>query len=295
MVSWLARLPKAYAVLLTILAIALVGEVDFLSGVELRIYPLYYLPIAFAAWYLGRPWTVAAVGLSAVAWVASNYLAGLHFSAPGIWLFNTVMLITSFLTVGVLLAQLKESLTHEKQLSRLDPLTSLMNARAFHEEAARVLSVSRRKKRPVTIAYIDLDDFKGVNDIYGHHEGDAMLRQVASAISKSTRISDLAARMGGDEFVLLLPETGRKEAELSLERLSSRLSGVLESSPHPVTASIGAVVYAVISDPVDGMIRAADRRMYMAKAAGKNRIVIEVAEEPPASSAAPMAPGQLAE
>ena len=90
-----ARLPKPLAVALTVLGILVVGEVDFWSGVELRIYPLYYLPISFAAWYLGRVWTVAAVGLSALAWATSNYLAGLHFSAPGIWLFNTVMLIAS--------------------------------------------------------------------------------------------------------------------------------------------------------------------------------------------------------
>jgi diguanylate cyclase (GGDEF)-like protein len=291
--SWLAGLPKAYAVLLTVIGIALVAEVDFLTGVELRIYPLYYLPIAFAAWYLGRRWTVAAVGLSAAAWVTSNYLAGLHYSAPGIWLFNTVMLITSFLVVGVLLAQLKEALTHEKQLSRLDPLTSLMNARAFHEEAARILSVARRKKRPVTMAYIDLDDFKGVNDVHGHHEGDAMLRLVAGAILGTVRISDQAARMGGDEFVLLFPETGLAEARVGLDRLSRALGDVLESSPHPVTASIGAVVFNTVSDGVEAMIRAADRRMYMAKAAGKDRVVVELAEEAPAG--APVASRQLAE
>jgi diguanylate cyclase (GGDEF)-like protein len=289
--SLLARLPKPLAVLLTIVVIALVGELDYLTGVELRIYPLYNLPIAYAAWYLGRRWTVAAVGLSGVAWVVSNYLAGLHYSAPAIWLFNTVMLVTSFLVVGVLLAQLKESLTHEKQLSRLDPLTSLMNARAFHEEAARILSVARRKNRPVTVAYIDLDDFKSVNDTHGHHEGDEMLRLVATAIRSCTRISDLAARMGGDEFVLLLPETGPPEARLSLDRLRGFLGDALESAPHPVTASIGGVVFPAITEGIDAMIRAADRRMYMAKAAGKDRVVLDVAEAP----ALQVAPGQMAE
>jgi len=278
--------------MVTVLGVVAVGEVDFWSGVELRIYPLYYLPIAFAAWYLGRVWTVAAVGLSTVAWVASNYLAGLHYSAPGIWLFNTVMLISSFMVVGLLLAELKQALTHEKQLSRLDPLTSLMNARAFHEEAARILSVARRKKRPVTMAYIDLDDFKGVNDVHGHHEGDEMLRLVARAIRDTVRISDQCARMGGDEFVLLLPETGLDEARISLGRLSRALGDVLESSPHPVTASIGAVVFDTVSDGVDAMIRAADRRMYMAKAAGKDRVVVERAEEGPGT---PVASRQLAE
>ena len=294
MLALLARLPKPFAAMLTVLAIFLVGAVDFATGVELRTFPLYYLPIAFAAWYFGRTWTVVAVGLSTVAWVGSNFLAGLHYSSPAIWLFNTVMLISSFLVVGLLLAELKEALIHEKQLSRLDALTGLMNARAFREEAAPILSVARRKNRPVTVAYIDLDDFKGVNDAHGHHEGDAMLRHVASAIRRCTRISDLAARMGGDEFVLLLPETGAREARVSLDRLGCRLAEVLDSSRHPVTASIGAVVFATVTEGLDAMIHAADRRMYMAKAAGKDRLVIEAAEEP-AVAGHPVAPGQLAE
>ena len=294
MLALLARLPKPIAAMLTGLAIVVVAAVDFATGVELRTFPLYYLPIAFAAWHFGRTWTVFAVALSTVAWVVSNFLAGLHYSSPAIWLFNTVMLISSFLVVGLLLAQLKEALTHEKQLGRLDTLTGLMNARAFHEEAARVLSVARRKGRPVTVAYIDLDDFKGVNDTHGHHEGDEMLRHVASAIRRCTRMSDLAARLGGDEFVLLLPETGANEARVSLDRLGGCLAEILDDSPHPVTASIGGVVFTTVTEGLDAMIRAADRRMYMAKAAGKDRLVIETAEEPvPAER--PVAPGQLAE
>ena len=280
--SFLARLPKPIAALLTVLGVLVVAEVDFISGVELRIYPLYYLPIAFAAWYVGRAWTVVAVALSTLAWAGANYLAGLQFTGPGVWLFNTAMLGTSFLVVGLLLAQLKLALTHEKQLSRLDPLTSLLNARAFHEEAARVVSVARRKNRPVTIAYIDLDDFKGLNDTHGHHEGDEMLRQVAAAIRACTRISDVAARMGGDEFVLLLPETGHNEARLSLDRLRGVLVKALAKAPHPVTASIGAVVFDTVTGSVDAMVRAADQSMYAAKAAGKDRLVLDTAADPEA-------------
>jgi diguanylate cyclase (GGDEF)-like protein len=119
-----------------------------------------------------------------------------------------------------------------------------------------------------------------VNDVHGHHEGDEMLRLVAGAIRGTIRISDVAARMGGDEFVLLLPETGLAEAQVSLGRLSRALGDSLEKSPHPVTASIGAVVFGTVADGVDAMIRAADRRMYMAKAAGKDRVVVELAEGP---------------
>lgn len=287
------RLPKPIAALLTLLGILVVAVLDYASGIEVRIYPLYYLPVAFAAWYVGRSWTLAAATLSTVAWAVSNNLAGLHYSTPGIWVFNAAMHTISFVVVGLLLAQLKTALTQEKLLSRLDPLTSLMNARAFHEAAARVLAVARRKKQPVTVAYIDLDDFKGVNDTHGHHEGDEMLRRVAAAIRGAIRISDVAARVGGDEFVLLLPDAGPKGARISLERLRGHLGEALEASPHPLTASIGAVVFATVPAGVDAMVQAADRRMYIAKAAGKDRIVLDLAED--VAPAPPVASGHMAE
>jgi diguanylate cyclase (GGDEF)-like protein len=271
------HVPQPLSGLLTAGGIALVAIIDFVSGVELRVYPLYYLPIAFAAWYIGRSWTVAAAALSVTAWMISNYLAGLDYSTASIWVFNSVMHGVSFLVVGVLLAQLKVALAHEKQLSRLDPLTALMNSRAFDEEAARILSTARRKKRPVTLAYIDLDDFKIVNDTHGHHAGDELLRAVAGAIRGSVRVTDLAARIGGDEFALLLPETGHAEAKIALDRLRHRIQETLTGAPHTVTASIGGVVFPAVPDSFGRMVRAADRRMYAAKAAGRDRIVLDVA------------------
>ena len=268
------------AMLLTAIGILVVAAIDFVSGVELRVYPLYYLPLSFAAWYVGRAWTIAAAVLCTLVWAGSNYLAGLRYSTPGIWTFNAAMHGVSFVAVGLLLAQLKLALAHEKELSRLDPLTSLMNGRAFQEEAARMLSVARRRKRPITVAYIDLDGFKAVNDTQGHHAGDELLRTVAAAIRGCIRSSDLGARVGGDEFVLLLPETGPDEARVALDRLRGRLSQALAGAPQPVTTTIGAVVFTTAPGSVEAMVRGADERMYAAKAAGKNRIVLEVVDDP---------------
>ena len=285
---WPERLPRPWGMLLTAIGILVVAEIDFVSGVELRVYPLYYLPLSFAAWYVGRSWTLIAAALCTAAWMGSNYLAGMKYSAPEIWFFNTAMHGTSFLVVGLLLAGLKNALTHEQQLSRLDPLTSLLNARAFHDEARRVLSIGRRTHRPLTIAYIDLDDFKSVNDSHGHHAGDELLLSVSGAIRKCTRISDLSARIGGDEFVLLLPETGPAEARLVFDRLRSLIAQTLAGTPHPVTLSIGVVVFLTMPDTVEAMVRVADEGMYAAKAAGKNRIHLEVMDD------RPLAAGHLA-
>ena len=275
------NLPRPFVALLTVFGVLLVAEVDFASGVELRVYPLYSLPLSFAAWYVGRTWTVVTAGLCTLAWMGSNYLAGLTYSTTGIWLFNAAMHGTSFLVVGLLLAKLKNALADAQQLSRLDPLTSLLNARAFYDEARRVVSVGRRKKRPATIAYIDLDDFKAVNDTHGHHAGDELLLRVAGAIRKCIRISDITARMGGDEFVVLLPETGPPEARLVFDRLRGLIAQTLAETPYPVTASIGGVVFLTVPDTVEAMVHVADERMYAAKAAGKNRIQLDVVDDPP--------------
>lgn len=279
-----ARLPfsfsNPFAAAITGAGVLLVAEVDFVSGVELRVYPLYYLPLTFAAWYLGRSWTVVAAGLCTLSWVGSNSLAGLTYSSPGIWFFNATMHGMSFLVVGLLVAKLKSALADAEQLSRLDPLTSLLNARAFYDEAHRMVSLGRRKQRPVTIAYIDLDDFKAVNDNHGHHAGDEVLLRVAGAIRKCVRTSDVSARMGGDEFVLLLPETGPPEARLVFDRLRGLIVQSLAETPYPVTASIGGVVFTAVPDTVEAMVRVADERMYAAKAAGKNRMQLDVVDEP---------------
>jgi diguanylate cyclase (GGDEF)-like protein len=272
--------PKPLAAAMTLGGIAIVGVVDYYSGVELRVFPLYYLPISFAAWHLGRSWALAAATLSAASWLGSNYLAGLGFSGLGIWLFNLLMQGTSFATVGVLIAMLKRSAAHEQELSRKDPLTSLLNSRAFEEEAERVRALSRRGRHPVTIAYIDLDGFKGVNDTLGHQGGDRVLRSVATIVLKCTRSSDLTARLGGDEFAVLLPETGPIGAREMLERLRVHLAETLSQTECPVTASIGGVAFLTVPDTVDAMVREADGRMYAAKAAGKNRVQLDVVGEP---------------
>jgi diguanylate cyclase (GGDEF)-like protein len=270
-----ARFPAALGAALSALGVAAVAGLDFVSGVEIRVYPLYYLPIAFAAWYIGRQWALVISLLSTTAWVASNYYAGMHYSATAIWVFNACMHLVSFLVVGMLLAQLKTSLAHERELGRTDPLTALLNVRAFHEEARRVLSEARRKGRPVTAAYLDLDDFKSINERHGHHGGDETLRRVATAIRRSTRISDLAARVGGDEFVLVFPETGMEAARVALDRLREALAQTAGETGPLVTASVGAVVFEAIPESVEEMVRVADQWMYRAKAAGKDRVLLE--------------------
>jgi diguanylate cyclase (GGDEF)-like protein len=259
-----------------VIAIAIIGWVDFASGTELRIFPLYYLPISLLAWHAGRAGAVVGAALSALAWEESNILAGLQFSYEGVWVANTLFLGLSFATVGYLIASLRAGMMRERELSRTDPLTGLLNRRAFYEEAGLVLALCRRKERPVTLAYIDLDDFKVVNDTLGHQAGDDLIRRVAGLMRASTRPSDLCARFGGDEFAVLLPDADSREAEVALERVRSLLSETTAGDRRPVTGSIGAVTFITVPENLERMLSRADLTMYAAKAEGKNRLHLEV-------------------
>lgn len=254
----------------------MVAGVDYISGSELRVYPLYFAPIALLAWRLGHPGAAAGSVASAIGWTVSNYLAGLRFSHPALWVLNALTQTASFATVGFLISKLRSSLERERGLSRTDPLTGMLNTRAFHEESARLLSASRRSRRPLSIAYLDLDHFKSVNDQLGHRAGDDLLRTVATVLRDCVRPTDIAARIGGDEFVVLFPESGPSEAAIALERLRGALERSLAVGPWPVTASVGGVTFLTPPASVDDLVQQGDARMYAAKSSGRNQVHHEI-------------------
>ncbi len=275
-----APAPRAWIVWATaLLGVVVIGGIDWFSGVELRVFPLYYLPVGVVAWYRSRWGTLTISVLCGVAWFLSNYLAGMQFSRTAVWVANTVVQGGSFAIVALLIASLRTALSRERSLSRTDPLTALMNARAFHEDGARLLGPCRRNRRPVTVAYIDLDHFKAVNDQFGHQAGDDLLRAAAGALRASVRNSDLVARLGGDEFVALLPEVSPPEAALILERLRLAMATSVAAAPGGVTVSVGGITFLTLPAELQDMVRRADACMYVAKASGKNRVHLEVVGE----------------
>lgn len=269
------RLP-AGAVAAAAFALTLgVGVVDYGTGIEYRVFPLYFLPTSLAAWFLGRAGTVGVALLGAGAWLIFNYLGGLRYSHGSVWVVNFGTQATALAVVGLLIATVRAALERETRLSRTDVLTGLLNARAFCEEAERVLALARRQHAPVTLAFLDLDGFKGVNERAGHQGGDELLCGVAEAVRSSLRVTDVAARMGGDEFVVLLPATGAAGAAVILDRLRGRVAGAIGPERASVTVSIGAVTAEECPLDVDTLLQQADRAMYAAKAAGKNQVRLE--------------------
>lgn len=269
------RLSHPVAAGLVAVGIALVGWIDFSTGIEYRVNSLYYLPLSLAAWTLGGPATMVTAAVCTAVWFACNYYGGLEYSSSSVWFVNIVMQGISFGIVGFLITTVRRALAQAEALSRTDAVSSLLNSRAFGSEAGQMLALARRHGRPVTLAYIDLDNFKAVNDTHGHRAGDAVLRRVGELLRTSLRTTDLAARIGGDEFAVLFAETGPEAAGPTIERLRSRLAE-LHINGIEVKVSVGALCCVRPPVSIDAMLGRADRLMYGAKTGGKDRIRLEI-------------------
>ena len=173
---------------------------------------------------------------------------------------------------GLRIVQLQKQLL---ELSRMDSLTALHNRRAFDERFADAFDQAQRYHRPLSLAVIDVDHFKRINDRCGHDVGDAVLRQLAQRIADGTRQSDFAARLGGEEFAVLLPETALFEALQFGEKLRASIAAEPLAGEH-VTVSVGIASFPHSHvESTSQFFRAADQALYRAKDNGRNRVEIE--------------------
>lgn len=159
--------------------------------------------------------------------------------------------------------------------ARHDYLTGCLNRLGFMERARQELSRARRNHRPLSLIVMDIDHFKHINDTQGHQGGDKVLSELPAALAGSLREQDIFGRVGGEEFFIILPETGTAEAVLVAERLRMALADhafVCNRTTVPVTASFGCGSLRA-DDDLDRLIQRADRRMYLAKHAGRNRVI----------------------
>jgi len=191
------------------------------------------------------------------------------------------------LTVGLVLAlafsliALRRGLRRQRELACTDELTGLENRRAFYELAEREIGRAARYGKAFTVAYFDIDDFKQVNDRYGHAAGDAVLRLAADTARKTIRASDAVARLGGDEFAILLHETTAAASETVIRKLQTAVRNSVLVNGSAMTVSLGAVTCLEAPDTVDALLRSADELLYAAKRAGKDRSRHRVLGPPP--------------
>lgn len=248
------------------------GFLDYLTGYELSFSVFYLLPISVAAWYLGLKAGILFSWASATIWQVSNYFAGEVFSSPAVPYWNVITRLGFFIIVTFLLTRLRKVLEHERSQARVDFLTGVLNSRAFDQIAAAEIQRSARYDHPMTLAYLDLDNFKAINDNFGHSSGDMLLKNVAGTISENLRLTDHIARLGGDEFAILMPETGAEAALNVVTRVQSLIEEQMQKNHWPVTASIGMVTCLKPPLSTDKLIQMADEQMYLCKKNDKDCI-----------------------
>jgi diguanylate cyclase (GGDEF)-like protein len=269
---------KVLTVFLCVVLVLLIGVIDYQTGYELAFSLFYLIPICLATWVSGRDMGLLLSILSACAWYVADVLSGQIYSSPLIYLWNTGIRLGFFAVVAYLLAALHEALEQERNLSRTDHLTGAANTRAFLETIQSEINRFERYQHPFTVVYIDLDNFKAVNDRYGHLAGDKALHSIVTEIRKRLRKSDMVGRLGGDEFGLFLPETGQDASQAVVKKIRTGILESMQLRKLPVTASLGVVTCQAIPKSPEVLIKMADELMYSIKNHGKDGIGYSVFE-----------------
>ena len=266
------EIPPIGAVAIAAGIVGVVGVLDVATG-GLSLTDLYLLACFVGAWRAGLWGGLAITALCGVAMFTTDRLLG--FTAL-LHLRNRAIQLSLMAVVSVLVTALKRSYATLRQLAHHDPLTGLDNRQAFVERAELELAIARRDGRPFTVAYMDLDDFKKVNDAYGHAEGDRALRAIADVLRRRVRAADACARLGGDEFAVLLRVGSPEAAVRALEQLRRELVAEMARGGWRVGFSTGAVTVKKFDGTLDEALRIADGLMYEAKRGGKGSLRHEV-------------------
>jgi diguanylate cyclase (GGDEF)-like protein len=271
--------PVLFAI--SLILIILFGIIDFLTGFEFSFSLFYLIPVSITAWGIGKNAGLAMSVLSAVTWVVSNLLAGETYTNNFVLIWNTFMRLGFFSVVTILVHSLHLVLEEERSLARTDPLTGALNRRAFYDILTTKNLLALKNQRPCTLVYIDVDDFKRINDLKGHIAGDTVLKVVVNTIQNHIRNSDFLARLGGDEFALLLTESDQNTAQMIVERFYEKLHEAMQAQEWMITFSIGVMTFLTPPVSPSKMIGLTDQLMYQVKLNGKNDVRYSVYEELP--------------
>ncbi|HKP73848.1 MAG TPA: diguanylate cyclase [Pyrinomonadaceae bacterium] len=286
LIERLEQRSKPFLFTLGLLLVVLQSLINYLAGADFSFVLFYLLPVSLAAWLISRRAGVVISLASAVGYFVTETLLSEHFHEhPLIPYFNVLTRLATFLFVTSFVSALRRSHDHERELARTDDLTGVINRRSFFEAAQLEISRARRHKRPFTVAYMDVDDFKLINDRFGHSVGDTVLRTVSQTIKRTIRGIDVVARLGGDEFVILMPETDEEAAQIVVNRVHHDIMRTIRENRWPITFSVGVVTWTTPPRTVDVMLKQADDAMYQVKNNGKNKVShLKMSGEPVAAT-----------
>ena len=265
----LEGLPRPVVLLLGLALIAVIAWVDAITGPMVLLNVFYLLPVMFVAWVTASTayGLLAALATFLVGPVEA-YLDGMLVYTLPVAAWNAGMRTAVFCIVLLLLAEVRKLIARLQEQSLADELTGVANRRAFLIVTAREIERSRRYRHELSLAYLDIDGFKSVNDREGHAVGDRVLVALAGAARATTRSVDTVARLGGDEFVVLMPETDECAALPLADRLREVCAQAASVGASRLTCSVGVVTFVQPPKDVEELLTSADTLMYEVKAAG---------------------------
>lgn len=253
--------------------LVLVGCIDYFVPPEIYLSIFYLLPIYSLTWFVGRKAGIVAALLSAIASSVTHLInedINSFLLTIGFW--NSCFNLTLFLILSTLIFEIHHFIEEEQKQARIDKVTGLANKRLFFELAHLEIKKSNRYRHPLTVIYMDIDDFKNINELLGRTIGDKLLKTVAETIKSKIRETDIIGRIGDDEFSILLPGSGYEPAQIVICRVQAELVKVMNRNDWGVTFSIGAVTFLSPPKSVEEMLQPADRLMYLVKNEGKNHL-----------------------
>jgi diguanylate cyclase (GGDEF)-like protein len=192
-----------------------------------------------------------------------------------VWADNELLLLATVADQLAVAVNQAHMYAQMQQQALTDALTGWHNRRSFELQLERDLHLATRMRQPLSLIMMDLDNFKQINDNAGHETGDAALRMLAETLRAELRAVDTAARYGGDEFAIILPQANGEGAFIVAERLRRKIEQLEVPGFGPMTASLGLATFPIHASSRDALVVAADRALYEAKSAGRNRICMQ--------------------
>jgi diguanylate cyclase (GGDEF)-like protein len=272
LVAFGPRLPRRALALLGPLGVTLIAYALATSPGPGDGAVLYALPVIWTTVFFGRRGAIGILACVAAAHAITLLELPASSSYPGRWM--DVMVSVTGVAIVVLVLERRNELLVERLAgeARTDPLTGLLNRRGFDEHASRELAHAGRDGRPIALATFDIDHFKRINDDWGHIVGDRVLTRLAEVLAGETRGIDVAARLGGEEFAVLMPGSDEAGAEAFTQRVRAALAASDCSDVPEVRVSAGLTVTTVPAE-VQVMLERVDSALYAAKRGGRDRTV----------------------
>jgi diguanylate cyclase (GGDEF)-like protein len=257
-----------------------IAYLDYITGPEIGFSLFYLIPIMLTSWfrYDRKVSLILVPGFCALVWLVADIYSGHQYSGAWIPYWNMCTRLAIFLVISAALSRLRAANANERKLARIDPLTGVYNIRYFTELFTNEISRATRFSEVFSFAYLDVDNFKTVNDSFGHDQGDQLLKTLTKVIKENIRNIDIIARFGGDEFGILFPKTDSVQSCAVMDKVYSVFRQNI-SAKWKVTLSAGVVTYIKPPNSLDEMVRAADALMYKAKKEGKDQAEYNLVSE----------------